>query len=222
LTTTASPTTSSRRGTTRNKVEAALNFKQDDHKGLTGEELGVHVNEDIWSFAAEYTAHPWKNLHLSGGAGVDAVAPNEFFGENNELMKKLGAPHIDKTEAWTLFAAEAGVVSWNKYRILHSELDVRTLTLYPEITANLYAVITPVAALSIIPSIQYSSSRYTDAKGENELAAYSLFNIKLNYKINERLSASSSIENIFDILYEIKQYAPMSGRTYNFTLTAKY
>jgi iron complex outermembrane receptor protein len=101
-------------------------------------------------------------------------------------------------------------------------LGVEELTLYPAITANLYALIRPIPDLTINPSVQYTGSRYIDVKGAESLSPYFLANLKFSYKINDHISLSSSVGNIFDTYYEIKQHSPMPGRSYSFILTLSY
>lgn len=330
--------------TTGNKLAGAINFRQDDHQGLTGKEVTVQVNEAIWSLAVEYTFSPFAFLHFTGGFGFDIFVPNTFWGERNELLKALGyGDYIEKTSLWKLWASEAGVYydihpnhevhltyarknhfptmfqrystrlgesvpnpnlgpewadhfefgyqghvlnvlsltaavyysdishkiveirvpkpeytavtvpysvnldrtamwgieaglewapspvltvgaagSWNRYHIIHSELAVETLSLYPGITASAYGTITPIPTLSIIPSLQYVGSRYADTRGEAEIDGYFLVNLKAGYEIHKNLSIAISVENVFDLLYEIRPYFPQPGRSYNVTLTASY
>jgi iron complex outermembrane receptor protein len=328
-----------------NRAEAALNFRADDHRGLTGEKPAVHVNEDIWSFAAQYTVSPLSFLRISAGLGLDLFVPNEFWGRQNEenLANGYSADYVEKTGGWQLLAAEAGIYyditqdmelhlsyarknhfptmfqrystragestpnpylgpewadhielgykgrfeqlfnltaagyfsnishkiveirvpkpdftavtvpysvnldntamwgieagiewsplqilqtgaafAWNRYLIINSELGVETLALYPEITASAYAVLSPIKALSIIPQLQYVGARYIDTKGEETMDGYVLVNLKASYDINRHFSASLSVENIFDVLYEIRPYFPQAGRSFRFSFTARY
>jgi len=109
-----------------NKAEAAVNFRRDDHKvrlARTGEET-VHINEDTISAAAEYTMEPLHllgcdSLHITAGAGLDRISPNEFYGRDNESIKEYFPDYTDaklkkegyisKTVPWTLLCAEAGI-----------------------------------------------------------------------------------------------------------------
>jgi len=115
-----------------------------------------------------------------------------------------------------------GTFSLNKYSILHSELDVKVLTYYPEITSNVYIVAKPDEKLSVIPSCSYTGSRYADADAETLIDGYFLFNLKATWTFNKYFSASLSVDNIFDTLYEIRAYFPMQGRSYSITVNTKY
>jgi iron complex outermembrane receptor protein len=96
----------------RQKVEAAINFRQDDHRGLSGGDLGVHVTEDTWSFAASYTARPLPSLsgfRVIAAAGFDLLVPALFWGEFNELMVDDPSKYVEKSSMWKLWAGEAGL-----------------------------------------------------------------------------------------------------------------
>ncbi|MDR1256371.1 MAG: TonB-dependent receptor [Spirochaetaceae bacterium] len=92
-----------------NTLEAALNFRRDDHRGLTGGEEGVHVTEDTWSLAAAFTSNPLPPLRVKAAAGFDILSPDTFWGKYNELARDNPMEYVEKTPVWKLWAAEAGV-----------------------------------------------------------------------------------------------------------------
>jgi iron complex outermembrane receptor protein len=339
----------------RNTLQGALTYKKEDHVGLRGSIANendlnreMHINEDTWSLGAEYSTKPWTPLTIKAGAGFDALIPNEFWNEENEYNKLLGAgyfivktrnmflytwqaglfynitgdhearltyarknhfptmaqrystrfgenlpnptlgpeianhfelgyrgairspggavltlnvaayysvidgkivtvewpnPHypsasvdlsrnLDSSSFWGLELApelsigrflSAGLAfSWNRYTIRHSQNSVKALAYYPEITMNGYMVIRPVEMLSIVPRAEYVGERYSDSEGRYPLEGYFLAHLKVNVDINKYFSAGAGVENIFDALYEIRQYSPMAGRTYNVSFTARY
>jgi iron complex outermembrane receptor protein len=116
----------------------------------------------------------------------------------------------------------------NKYSInrTHAVDDnlagVKYIPYYPELTSSAYLLIKPLENISIIPRWEYLSERYADTAGTNELPDYFLAHIKAEVKIGKYFTISAGVENIFDRLYEIREYSPMAGRTYTMTLTAKY
>jgi len=103
-----------------NKVQAAVNYREDEHKGIefdlnTEEDLpGLDVNEDTWSLGAEWTCEPIKPLRFVAGVGWDAVIPNRFWGRDNDENKANGRQYLEKTKSWRLLAMEAGVY-WTPY-----------------------------------------------------------------------------------------------------------
>jgi iron complex outermembrane receptor protein len=120
----------------------------------------------------------------------------------------------------------AGAV--NRYSInrTHAKDDmlrtVKYITYYPEYTANAYLLIEPIKNLSIIPRAEYISERYADTAGGDKLPEYMLAHLKAEYKIGKNFTATIGVENIFDKLYEIREYFPMQGRTYSLGIGLKY
>jgi iron complex outermembrane receptor protein len=333
----------------QHKLEAAVNFREDDHRGLTGSDLGVHVTEDTWSFAASYTVRPLPVLRIIAALGLDLLLPQLFWGKYNELYRDELDKYVEKSEVWKLWAAEAGVLydvapgqevrltyarknhfptmfqryssrigeikpnpnlgpewadhfevgyrgvplamlrgfggltldvaayyslatqkiveiripkpaftavavpysvnldsaavwgveagldwvfsrslsagtafSWNRYNIIKSSNDIKALALYPEVTAIIHAVFSPVPAISLLPSLQYVAERWMDSSAETELDGYMLVNLKAVYEMNRHLTVSVSMENIFDVLYEIRAFFPQPGRSYGITVSVRY
>ncbi|MHB9293187.1 TonB-dependent receptor [Hollandina sp. SP2] len=115
-----------------------------------------------------------------------------------------------------------GSVALNKYHILNSAAAAKKITYYPEGTCSLYAELSPFKNLSLIPSMAYTGSRYVNIEGTKELGSYTLFNLKVRYDFLQYFSLSCSVENLFDELYEIREYFPLAGRSYTLTLSARY
>jgi iron complex outermembrane receptor protein len=118
--------------------------------------------------------------------------------------------------------ALGGAWALNKYRILNSAGAAKKLTYYPEGTFNLYAELSPVKNFALIPSMAYTGSRYVNIEGTHALGSYTLFDCKVRWDFLEYCSLSFSVENLFDELYEIREYFPLAGRSYNLTLSVKY
>ena len=115
-----------------------------------------------------------------------------------------------------------GAFSLNKYSIDYNQSgEIMVLSYYPQVTANAFIEIRPMKKLSIIPRYEYTGSRYGDTGGVNKLSAYGLASIKATVDINNHLSLSAGVSNIFDKLYEIREYFPMAGRAYTASLTVK-
>jgi iron complex outermembrane receptor protein len=114
------------------------------------------------------------------------------------------------------------VLSINKYSIGHTQSGVKSLSYFPEITANAYMEIMPVDAFKIIPRAEYVGSRYTDTTGSGELSGYLLLNIKAVWAAGEHFTVSAGAENILDAYYEIREHFPMSGRSFYLSVEAKY
>jgi iron complex outermembrane receptor protein len=140
--------------------------------------------------------------------------------------------NLDKTDFWGFeLSPEARVkdrlslgltFSFNNYTISHSQSGVKVLTYYPQFVCNGYMEIKPVTMVSIIPRMEYTGSRYADTEGKLELDGFFLAHLKISADIGEFVSVSAGVENIFDTLYEIRQYSPMAGRSFTAALTVKY
>ncbi|MDR1411253.1 MAG: TonB-dependent receptor [Spirochaetaceae bacterium] len=100
-----------------NTVQAALTYKKEDHRGLRGSITGeddlaeeMHVNEDTWSLGAEYAVTPWTPLTLKAGLGFDALVPQEYWNDENEYNKLLGADYfIVQSRNMFLYTWQLGV-----------------------------------------------------------------------------------------------------------------
>ena len=116
-----------------------------------------------------------------------------------------------------------GAFSWNKYNIDYNQSgEIMVLNYYPEVTTNAFVEIKPVKKVSIIPRFEYTSSRYGDTAGTNKLSGYCLVSVKAIVDIKNYLSLSVGANNLFDKLYEIREYFPQAGRSYGASLTLKY
>ncbi|MDR2633145.1 MAG: TonB-dependent receptor plug domain-containing protein [Treponema sp.] len=112
--------------------------------------------------------------------------------------------------------------SLNHYHIDHSQDGMRVLSYYPQLTLNGYAVIKPLAFLSIIPRLEYVGSRYADTEGTELLEAYVLASLKITSSWRNYVSISAALDNIFDTYYEIRRSSPQGGRSITVMLTVHY
>jgi iron complex outermembrane receptor protein len=130
------------------------------------------------------------------------------------------------------FFSVGGALGMNKYDISHSESGYKYLGNSPELTANGYVIIKPfenfnckpVSNIKVVPRFEYVGSRYTSSVATNPtiLGSYTLVHLKASADITEYVSFSFAVNNLFDELYEITQYAPRPGRSFNLTLEGKY
>jgi iron complex outermembrane receptor protein len=322
----------------RNRLAAALIFKQEDHIGLHGDTQDVHISEDTWSFGTEYTLNPlWlPKLRASGGLGFDLLLPQIFDGVTNRLMQELGESwYVVKSRKMLLLNAQAGLfydltgahrvhltyarknrfptmfqrystrmgrvlpnpllgpetahhfelgyrgilrdaltihtalyysrlkgkivtvpvpnpkvaylsvdfsrnldetsfygmelsgelnlashlsarasLSLCSYTINHSESQIVSLPYYPETSANLYLELRPDPLFTLLPRAEYLGEQHVDAIGGETLSSRWLFHIKLTADLSSHIKIAAGIENLFDAYYEIRQNAPLAGRTY--------
>jgi iron complex outermembrane receptor protein len=162
----------------------------------------------------------------------------------NPALKETSADYpvnLDETHLWGFelglryFPIETvcigGAFSLNEYVLVnseplvddwHDETEVDKLPYYPTVTANLWLEFKPRENISIIPRMEYISSRYVDVDGEDKLDPYFLVHIKADMELKYNFTVSVGIENLLDANYEIRQYAPLSGRSFNVSLAWKY
>ncbi|MDR3338278.1 MAG: TonB-dependent receptor, partial [Treponema sp.] len=97
------------------RLQAALTYKRDDHRGLQGNITNdevrevIHVNEDTWSAGFEYAVNPLRPLTIRAGLGFDALVPLEYWNEENEFLTLMEAGYfIVKTHNMFLFTWQTG------------------------------------------------------------------------------------------------------------------
>lgn len=87
----------------------------------------------------------------------------------------------------------------------------------PEHLAYLYARWRPIEKLTVTPSIEMSSSRWSSNRFEDvftSVPGFSLFNLNLEYEFSGHVSASVGIRNLLDKNYELADGYPEPGRTF--------
>jgi iron complex outermembrane receptor protein len=134
------------------------------------------------------------------------------------------------------FLSMGGDFALNKYKVEYSEEGTTAAGNYPSSTFSVYFIVNPfvrfsaktLSTLSLIPSVEYEGSRYgskrmVNVNAANKLPAYALFNCRVSSDITDFFTAAAGIENILDANYALENGAlPLAGRTFYFTLTAKY
>lgn len=88
----------------------------------------------------------------------------------------------------------------------------------PEHAAFLYAKWKAWKDITIIPSAEFYSSRWTNpsfgALNYVETDGYALANLSAEYKLNPNTTFSAGVRNIFDTYYETQWLYPQAGRNY--------
>lgn len=102
----------------------------------------------------------------------------------------------------------------------------------PDFKGMAYVSWTPISKLTVTPSVEVVSSRWTvqtfvhaptsTAVQFYKTGAYTLYNLSANYDITDNVSASFIAENIGDQNYSLTDGFPEAGRSYAFSLKAKY
>jgi iron complex outermembrane receptor protein len=99
----------------------------------------------------------------------------------------------------------------------------------PEHKAFLYAAWRPIPALTLTPSLEIASDRWSDMSTNPAQAipyirtgAYALVNAQAEYAITENLEFAAGVRNLLDVNYELAWGYPQAGRNYYFKLRATY
>ena len=74
----------------RNKLQASVIYKKEDHKGLRDDIETIHVNEDTWSLGMEYAVKPLQGFRFEAGYGFDALYPQKYWSRDDEFAKSIG------------------------------------------------------------------------------------------------------------------------------------
>jgi iron complex outermembrane recepter protein len=108
---------------------------------------------------------------------------------------------------------------------IHNPNDSTTrLTGVPQHKIFAYAKWTPVEKLSVIPSFQYASSRWSamanNSAGYMQTKDYALIGLKLQYRVTTEWEVSLSGNNLLDTDYQVADGSPLEGR--NYLLSTRY
>ncbi|GHV75490.1 TonB-dependent receptor [Spirochaetia bacterium] len=82
-----------------NTLKAALNFKQENHRGTADGIDKMDITENTWSGGTEYAINPWKPLTFTAGLGFDILQPASFWTITD----------LAQTEVRYMFSWQAGV-----------------------------------------------------------------------------------------------------------------
>ena len=190
--------------------------------------------ESAMHYELGYDGKIWRGLSLQTGVfysriqdtitsvvvvpakgSVPAVSQFQNVGNSDKTGADLGLAY-----AWA---------KWIKTGVSYSLLSQRTLTILPTNTApvkvtsvpgqsgSAYVEVSPVAWLSLIPSVQYSSWFYStsDGKGNNPtLGGFTLANFKISAHLPKGLTVSAGVENLFDKSYQFQAGYPEAGRSW--------
>lgn len=87
------------------------------------------------------------------------------------------------------------------------------LTDSPEHRLFAYAELRPVEWLSIIPSVEYNSDRYSTTYGV-KAKSFAVTNLKLAFHLPHEITLNAGVNNIFDRNYALTEGFPEPGRNY--------
>ncbi|MBZ6077258.1 TonB-dependent receptor plug domain-containing protein [Microvirga puerhi] len=92
----------------------------------------------------------------------------------------------------------------------------------PQDEGRLGLIITPVAGLSIEPSVVFVGTRFSSTNEQNELAPYARFDLYADYKINDTFSMYARAENLTNARYQDVYNYGTAGRSFYAGLRATW
>ncbi len=95
------------------------------------------------------------------------------------------------------------------------------LTDVPKHKIYAYTDVTPVKWLTITPSLEYDSGRFSTSTG-TMAGAFFLANLEVTFHVAKGLSASVGVNNLLDRNYALTEGFPEAGRNYFFNLRYSY
>jgi iron complex outermembrane receptor protein len=124
-------------------------------------------------------------------------------------------------------------LDWTLDTINTKATDNTLLTGLPKFTSTVYAVVSPLEGLSIIPQINMSSNFYwseaelasnnRDPQGlYKESPGFATADLKVVYDLNEYLTFELGAKNLFDKEYAYSAYYPEPGRNFFLGVTGRY
>lgn len=161
---------------------------------------------------------------------IDGVYLGIYNDDGKELAqnRNIGKAHYKGIELTSEWQALENLSIGGNYTFMHGNIDSNTydeikVTNRPEHKAFIYAKWLPTEKLTIVPSIEYNSSRYNQGAFQKEYKksdGFVLGNISAEYAFNANASLSAGVRNITDENYELDSGFPEAGRT--FFLSGRY
>lgn len=186
-----------------------------------GFDVGVdqRLADDRVLLSATFFANRFRNLIAYGMA--DTCRPEQMYGcfINVNRARTSGielSADMDVIPTWLRVKA-----SYTFLEALDEESDLR-LARRPQHQGRLGLAITPVAGLTVEPSVIFVGSRFSSPNELHELAPYARFDIYADYRINDTFSIYARAENLTDARYqEVYDYGT-AGRSFYAGLRATW
>lgn len=155
---------------------------------------------------------------------IDGVYLGIYNDDGKEMAqnRNVGSANYKGVELTSEWQARENLTLGGNYTFMHGNIDSPTeddirVTNRPEHKAFFYAKWLPYEKLTIVPSIEYNSSRYNQGPFQREYKktdGFVLGNISAEYAFNKNASLNAGIRNISDENYELESGFPEAGRTY--------
>ncbi|MDA5193444.1 TonB-dependent receptor plug domain-containing protein [Govanella unica] len=162
----------------------------------------------------------------------DAIqsVPVVYNGQNVTQNQNLG----DGTYYGFELAVKAAVADnfdfGGNYTYTHRKLHNPSIAAFrpldvPDHKAFVYADYRPLAGLSLTPSVELASSRWTVTTGGGlyyKTGAYVLANLNAQYQVTDNLELAAGVRNLFDRNYQLADGFPEEGRNIFLNLRIRY
>ena len=177
-----------------------------------------------------YVGNPVKTLAVNAAiyySHIDDTIQSVYLSPTSTVSQFQNIGTSEK--AGLDLGIDYAVVPQLKVGASYTYLYQKTLTTVPKNTepvkatdtpgqsGNLYADLRPVHWLSVVPSLEYSSWRYSfsDGKGTNrKVGGFTLANLKLVVRLPREIALSVGVNNAFDKNYVLQEGYPEAGRTW--------
>jgi vitamin B12 transporter len=186
-----------------------------------GFDVGVdqRLLDDDLLLSATFFANRFRNLI---GYGIsDTCRPAQLYGcfINVNRARTTGAElaaDMEVIPTWLRVKA-----SYTHVEAFDEDTDLR-LARRPQDEGRLGLIVTPLAGLSIEPSVVFVGRRFSSTDERDELAPYARLDVYADYKINDTFSLYARAENLTDARYqEVYDYGT-AGRSFYAGLRAAW
>lgn len=146
---------------------------------------------------------------------TSAVVQFQNIGDSENRGLDLGLDWLAHPRA--RFRASYGYVHQKTFAILPRNTEPIKVTDSPPHSGSLHADLRPLQSISVIPSLEYSSWRYSVADGRGttrKVGGFTLASLKVSARLPQRITLSAGVKNLFDKNYVLQEGYPEPGRTW--------
>lgn len=187
-----------------------------------GFDVGVdqRLFDDRLTLSATFFANRFRDL-IDFTFDPTACRPSQPFGCYLNVARA-------KTSGVELQADVDVVPSWVRLKVAYTHLqafDEEThlrLARRPQNEGRVGLIVTPIAGLSIEPSLIFVGERFSSNAEKNRLAPYARFDVYADYRINDTFSVYARAENLTDARYQEVYNYGTAGRSFYAGLRATW
>jgi len=140
----------------------------------------------------------------------DGVQQNQNVGDGYRYGLDLSLDHQVSDKL-----AFGGSLSLLRTHVSNPSIPTLHQTGFPDAKLFLYANIRPTDRLTIRPSVEYSDGNWSSSSGSYfQLGSYTLANLSADYAVNDRVTFSVGVNNMFDEDYATVYGYPSQGRSF--------